>query len=347
MLNLPKRYQPTGNFASGGFGDVIFCDDQHLGRRVAIKFIKDASENHRMLDELKALMLLRSKNVVQLYDIVLSDKDSIGIVQEYIDGKDLLNSPFPNASRENYIKTLWQIASGIADIHDANVIHRDIKPNNMKFDNEGIVKIFDFGLSRDEGSKAVTQGYKGTPLFSAPELFNIGEVRFTTAIDVYAFGVTAIVLSGGKLFPFQPLPTNFFATLPIALPDELVSLLTKCLDPDPANRPSMAVIRDRLCRYLLHDKHQALAVYNKQPKVLNSSTRVVSLKLPEIGEIKIEYDEVDFCVTFVDGEVFINNSSVKQGDTIPGSCVVTLGNKERGPNRKYITFDVSHPEVVL
>jgi eukaryotic-like serine/threonine-protein kinase len=353
MLILPARYQPNGASDSGGFGNVIYCQDKHLDRPVAIKSIKDKSENHRLFDELKALMLLRSKHVVQVFDIVPGKNDTIGIVQEFIEGDDLWSSPIPNSSCENYIKTLWQIASGIADIHEAGVIHRDIKPKNMKFDIEGIVKIFDFGLSRDDDSKAVTLGYKGAPAFSAPELFNSGVVPFTKAIDTYAFGVTAIALSGSELpdelknIPPHPIPSSSFSTLPIALPDELATLLTKCLSHDLKERPNMATVRDQLSRQLLRDKHQALAVYNNQTNVLNSSKRAASLRLPEIGEIKIEYDGFRFYVTSVSGEVFINNQAVISGEEIPGSCVVALGAAYRKNDRKYITFDVSNPEVVL
>lgn len=353
MLNLPARYQQTGSSASGGFGSVIFCNDLHLDRLVAIKSIKDASENHRLLDELNALMLLRSKHVVQVYDIVPGQNDTIGIVQEYIAGDDLWDSPIPNASYESYIKTLWQIASGITDIHEAEVIHRDIKPNNMKFDDEGIVKIFDFGLSRDDGPTAVTNGFKGTIGFAAPELFKLGAVIFTKSIDIYAFAITAIYLAGLNLpdelknIPPQPISSNFFDNLPISLPDELSSLLSKCLSHNPDDRPTMLIIRNQLSKYLLKDKHQALAVYNNQTNILNASKRTVNLRYPNIGEIKIEYDGFRFYIASVSGEVYINNREVNSGEEIPGSCVVTLGAAHRQNQRIYITFDISHPEVVL
>lgn len=159
--NLPKRYCQTGSVAKGGFGDVLFCEDIHLQRKVAIKFLQDPADIRRLLDELRALLLMRSKHVVQVLDIIPSSTGVVGIVEEFIDGDDLWNSPLPRTSPDQYLKTLWQIAHGIADIHSADVIHRDIKPNNMKFDAEGIVKIFDFGLARDEGPTAETNGFIG------------------------------------------------------------------------------------------------------------------------------------------------------------------------------------------
>ena len=67
---LPPRYIPDGNSSSGGFSDVFFCDDTHLKRKIAIKTIQDLSELDRLKDEISALMKLRSKHVVQVFDIV-------------------------------------------------------------------------------------------------------------------------------------------------------------------------------------------------------------------------------------------------------------------------------------
>ena len=63
-----------------------------------------------------------------------------------------------------------------------------------------------------------------------------------------------------------------------------------------------------------------------------------------MGQIQIQYDGLDFRVKSVSGDVYINNRRLEIGDALPGSCVVALG---AGSNRKYITFDLSHPEIVL
>lgn len=259
MADLPARYKPLSGPAHGGFGVVVFCEDAHLSRRVAIKFLQDPDEIRRLLDELRALLLMRSKHVVQVYDIIPADGGFVGIVEEFVDGRDLWDSVFPRSSAENYLKTVWQVACGIADIHAAGVIHRDIKPNNMKLDAEGIVKIFDFGLARDEGPKAVTKGFMGTRGFAAPEQYDVGVVAFTKAVDTYAFGATAIFLATGGLpaplrtVPPSPVPVGTFATLPVTLPTELAALLERCLAEEPAHRPAMATVRDEIARYLLRD----------------------------------------------------------------------------------------------
>ncbi|QKV57946.1 MAG: protein kinase [Dechloromonas sp.] len=166
------------------------CEDQHLQRKVAIKFLQDpATDMRRLLDELRALLLMRSKHVVQVLDIVPSGSELIGIVEEFIDGEDLWNSKIP-LSPTQFLKTLWQIACGIADIHAFGIIHRDIKPNNMKFDPEGIVKIFDFGLARDEAYSR-NERFCWHSGIRRPELYSHSKVTFTNEVDVYAFGASA------------------------------------------------------------------------------------------------------------------------------------------------------------
>jgi serine/threonine protein kinase len=353
VIHLPERYQPTGEVASGGFSGITYCTDIHLQRPVAVKFLKDPEEIKRLMDELSALMLMRSKHVVQVYDIIYDSGSPIGIVEEYITGDDLFQSDKAQSSLDDYLKTIWQLAAGIADIHAAAIIHRDIKPNNMKLDDEGVLKIFDFGLARDVGPEAATKGFKGTLYFAAPELFSADHVEFTTAIDVYAFGATACYLTDKSLpeqlgkTPPEPVLSDVFTNKPIGIPPEIDSLLLSCLHHNPEHRPDMVSVRDTIARYLLKDKHQAVVVYNNTPSSLSRTKRNVRLKWGIIGEIEIEYDGLRFIIKSADGEVFINNKHVVVGDEIPGSCVVALGAPERKAQRRYVTFDVSHPEVVL
>lgn len=350
---LPKRYTPLGDSDSGGFSTVHYCTDSHLERKVAIKFISGEAEQKLILKELSALLKIRSKHVVQVYDIVKEKDDTLGIVEEYVEGDLLWDSDYPAQSVDTYLKTLWQIASGIADMHHAGVIHRDIKPNNMKLDPEGIVKIFDFGLAKQHGVDAHTLGFKGTPGFAAPELFGDATIAITPAIDTYAFGATAIFLACKKLpakiekMPPPPITDDQFTGLPVEIPKELINLLNACLAYTPEERPSMACVRDELARHLLRGKHQALAVYQGKPYTLTTWNPSVELNAAGIGKVEIIYTGLKFIVYIAEGEVFINNSPAVRGEEIPGSCVVALGAPLRGSSRAYITFDVSNPEVVL
>jgi serine/threonine-protein kinase len=353
MREIPERYVRSSHAMSGGMSSVIVCQDTILERPVAIKFVSSVTHKRRMDDEVAALLKLRSKHVVQVYDVLQAGPDEIGIVQEFIDGKDLFQSHQVPRIAANYYRQLWQIASGIADIHELGVIHRDIKPNNMKTDPEGVIKIFDFGLARDDGPTAATRCFVGTPGFAAPELYE-RPFCFTKAVDTYAFGATALFLATGGLpddlleQPPRNCAAGYFCSVPFEMADEITDLLDASLALEPTMRPPMAEIRDALARHILFDRHRALVVYQGNASFLSAENRSVSLNFGEIGKISIRYDGLAFIVSNVSGEVQINNRSVVAGSALPGACVVALGGAHRRSNeRRFITFDISHPEIVL
>lgn len=194
---LPERYSLKSTELGGGMGDILICKDNHLDRDVIVKLLKDGEEERRLLDEQKALLKLRSKHVVQLYDLIditVSEKTKKGLVLEYINGVDLNYNP--SESHPEKLKKLWQIACGLSDIHSAKVIHRDIKPNNIRVDENKIVKILDFGLARTSGTEAFTHSVIGTLGYMAPELWKRKNISFDQKIDVYAYGVLVLDLFG-------------------------------------------------------------------------------------------------------------------------------------------------------
>ena len=350
-MALPVRYKPISPPFAGGMGAVIPCQDAVLDRNVAIKVIQDTVNRRRMMDELKALLKMRSKHVVQVFDVIQLDHD-LGIVQEFIEGADLFDrSSAPTSTVELY-KILWQIASGISDIHGVGVIHRDIKPNNMKIDSEGVVKIFDFGLARSDGPAASTVGFVGTRGFAAPELY-AASAKFTMAVDTYAFGASALFLAAKRLpadLMAQP-PTlsgaSYFSSTPITIAPEITKILDSCLAERPQDRPAMSAVRDLLARHVLFDRHQALLVFQGKPSYVNAVSRSVKLNLPLMGQIEIKYDGLDFRVSALGGDVYVNNQRLVVGNALPGSCVVSLGAPDQGMRRTHVTFDLSNPEIVL
>ncbi len=350
-MEFPERYETVAPPRAGGMGSVFPCRDSVLERLVAIKIIHGMTDPRRIRDELNALLKMRSKHVVQVYDIIV-DGDDFGIVQEFIDGDDLFSDRTKATSTVDYYKQLWQIASGISDIHDVGVIHRDIKPNNMKVDPEGVIKIFDFGLARDEGPDAGTVGFVGTPGFAAPELY-MGPDRFTQAVDTYAFGASALFLATRTLpdeltaSPPRTTGDGYFADLPFDLAPEISSVLDDCLAEDPADRPAMSHVKGLLSRHVLSGQHQALVVFRGQAAYLNATNRSVNLNLPGMGQIEIWYDDLDFRVKTTSGDVYVNNRPATVGAPLPESCVVALGSPARPRDRKFITFDLSHLEFVL
>lgn len=336
----------------GGMATVFKCTDSVLERSVALKVIPRNLHQRRLKDELEALFKIRSKHVVQVYDVCM-DATSVGIIQEYVDGKDLSSADLAPTDCESYLLMLWQISSGISDIHDAGLIHRDIKPNNMKIDdNEGILKIFDFGLAREDGPEAATVGFVGTPGFSAPEQYIAG-TQFTQGIDTFAFGSVALhyALQSRCAELAESPPHSFsenpFKNLPFDIPDEVADLLYRCLDHVISQRPAMRTVCKAITKHLLFNRHRALVVLNGKASYLDCDRTSVKLNYGTVANVEITYDGLSFLVSEVTGDVFVNNAKVDVGYILPGACVLTLGGPELERQRAYVTFDLSNPEIVV
>lgn len=347
-MKIPDRYKVIDNSSTGGMGEVLICEDQHLQRPVVIKYLKNDIESRRLLDEQKALAKLRSKHVVQLFDIIDITTDGIkqkALVMEYINGSNLMIGKYKPDN--NYLKTIWQISCGLSDIHSQGIIHRDIKPGNIKIDNEGVLKILDFGLSRS-CYEAETRNIVGTEIFMAPELWGSNTISFNSSIDVYAFGVTCLSLLttdiplGLNFRPPQQPEYELFSSKFIGIPEKIIELLYECLSTNEENRPTMREIMQEAGRHLLKDKHKATIVFKGQPKVIDCENRSISFDA-NVGKISIEYDGLIFKVGNASGSVMINNSPVKSGDVVPGCCVLAFG---EGYSRIFVTFDISNPEIM-
>ena len=351
IMDLPNRYEFQGQTLSGGMGDVHICRDSNLDRSVAIKIIQDEIYADRILDEVRAFKRVSSKHVVEIYDIIQTD-DEVAIIEEYLPG-DELRPPSDGLVKEQFLRTAYQIASGLCEIHASGLIHRDIKPFNMKFDDEGVLKIFDFGLARQFGVDSSTRGFRGTPGFAAPELYQDETFDFTPAIDVYAFGVTCLYFALGylpdeiihprvrqtTLTPFRDLAVDL-------LPNDLLQLLDRTLEFFPSSRPSIFEVHELIERHLLFNKHRALLILNGESHFLGEDRPNVTVTAGNKGKIAIRYDGLYFKVRRFEGVIMINNSYVEEGMIMPGACVMSFGPPDT-KGRVHVTFDISHPGVVL
>jgi serine/threonine protein kinase len=351
-FNLPPRYQPKNTIGAGGMGVVQLYRDTSLDRDVAVKFTQRLDNINRVYGELRALQQLRSNHVVQLYDVIRRSPTSfeIALVEEFLPGDDL-ESTAPLSGRQ-LLLALWQIASGLADVHQIGLIHRDIKPENLKVGADRHIKLFDFGLTRPTGPRAKTVGFVGTDVYAAPELYASVEVSFDRKIDVYAYGATAWRLTDSK-FPLcltrrPPVFDEAAIAFDIAdrtLPPDVATVLLACLKSDPADRPEISTVRDVLAKHLLKDRHRALAVTTGQVYRLDASHRAIRIRVPSGDSVDIRYNGLGFALTAVSGVVFVNNMPATTGMVLPGCCVIALGTKERQTERVYTTFDVSQPEI--
>ena len=345
MPLIADRYEPTGNAAWGGMGEVNECIDLNLGRKVMLKRVLKPSDMPRLLDEQKALIKLRSKHVVQLLDVVKfswKSREITCLVLEHIEGSDLDKLSFkPDL---DYQKMLWQVASGLSDIHQSGVIHRDIKPQNIRKDKFGVIKIIDFGLARETGIDAKTKSITGTLGYMAPELYGTATISFSPAVDTFAFGWTALALLGlgPKPEKAKAIPKGAVLATFKNLNPTIASVIESCLELAPVSRPAMSEVAASLGQDLLRDCHRANIVRDGTAVFeLHSKNRTATIT-SAVGKIAIQYDGTKFFISHVTGDVFVNNKAVAAGAVMLSSCLITIGT---GASRAFLTFDVSNPEI--
>ena len=350
-MNLPSRFTVLGVVGKGGFGEVTRCHDTVLSRDVVIKKVLNPDHLPKLIDEVVALQGAKSKHVVEMYDLVVDATSSeFAIVEEWLPGEELSAFVFNPSDLMSFYRVIYQICVGISDIHARNVVHRDLKPNNMKYDAEGYLRIFDFGISKVGPLPAGTMSVTGTPGYMAPELFQY-PVLIDKPIDIYAFGalvfqlVTKFPPPCAKPFPIAPtalLVSDSISTK--GLPqNKATELIDKCLDLTPATRPTAIELRDAIESILLFGKHKAVLTNGASRVELSTVGKGIRAKHLS-NEVEISYDGYAFTVTSVTGYVFVNNEPTVVGTRLKGAHVLTLG---QTGIRRFVTFDVSHPEVKL
>ncbi len=249
---LDGRYRIVGRLGRGGMGEVYRADDLKLGQPVALKFLpeevdRDPARLTQLHVEVRMARLVSHPNVCRVYDIGEFDGHTF-LSMEYVDGEDLASllrrvGRFP---QERAIELARQVCAGLAAAHDRGVVHRDLKPANIMLDGNGRIRITDFGLAGVAGETLRA----GTPAYMAPEQLAGGEV--TPRSDLYALGLVLYELFTGR----RALEGSTLAELiakreqvGITLPSEIVRdldpgverAIMRCLDPDPARRPSSAL----------------------------------------------------------------------------------------------------------
>ncbi len=261
-----SHYKIIEQIGAGGMGEVYLADDLKLERKVAIKFLpqqltKDRDNVERFQREAKAAASLNHPNIVTIYEIA-EDGDQIFIVMEYVEGKTLrevLNtpltppfiggrtdpSPIPNVQLPvpDVLKIINQIAEGLAQAHKAGIVHRDIKPENILIDNDGWVKILDFGLAKLKGVSTLTKESStlGTIYYMSPEQVSGKEVDQRT--DIWSLGVVLCeMLTGERPFKGDYEQSIVYAILneepqPLEnIPSELLNIVKKSLNKNPQER---------------------------------------------------------------------------------------------------------------
>ncbi|MEZ0312548.1 MAG: protein kinase [Myxococcota bacterium] len=260
------RYTIVDRIGSGGMGDVFLAEHTLLGRRVALKLLKeehvhDRAALRRLYDEARLVNQISHDSIVQITDLVVEDA-YVFIVMELLVGQNLSEvllrgGPLPLS---RIVPIGQQICSVLDAVHRAGIVHRDLKPQNIMLVRHTLapdfVKLLDFGIAKlrsamaPDGPETMAGEVVGSPGYTAPEQLNGGPVDART--DIYSLGGVLFAMLTAQL-PFkasgwaemvvrqmQEPPRPPSSVIGKGVPKVLDELVVRCLDRDPNKRPASA-----------------------------------------------------------------------------------------------------------
>lgn len=294
---VSDRYEIIEKIGAGGMSDVYKARDHILGRNVAIKVLKqefsvDVNFVTKFRTEAQSAAGLEHPNIVNIYDV--GSEDSIYfIVMEYVEGVTLKTyiEKKVQLTYKEAVSIAIQVGRGIEAAHAKNIIHRDIKPQNILISTEGKAKVTDFGIARAVSSNTISADVMGSVHYSSPEQARNGFVDGKS--DIYSLGIVMYEMVTGRV-PFdgdttvavaiQHLqeemvpPSEYAPNLPVSLE----KIILKCTQKSPDRRyDNISDLLVDLKKVLIspNDDFVAMGTENSQDK-----TRVVSRE--EVDQIK-------------------------------------------------------------
>jgi serine/threonine-protein kinase len=204
---LAGRYRLDQRIASGGMGEVWQGFDRVLGRTVAVKLLREPSDEPDFADRFRAeartMATISHPGVVEVYDFGDDPAAGMYLVMKYIDGESLANALARDGrlSVQATMRLVAETAEALQAAHDKGVTHRDVKPGNLLLRPDGSVVLTDFGIARSAGATRQTSAGSllGTAGYIAPERAN-GQPA-TARSDIYSLGIVAYRCLAGRL-PF-------------------------------------------------------------------------------------------------------------------------------------------------
>ena len=243
-----------GHLGSGGMASVLLCEDEHLGRQVAVKRLHSDSPSdsvRRFVREAKLGASLNHPNIVSVFD-TLSDDEGVLIVMEYVEGEALSSALKRGPLDGRRVAAIARdLGSALDHAHDSGVVHRDVKPGNVLLGAGDTTKLVDLGIATAVDQTRITHRgtVLGTAAYMAPEQLGGGEIGPYT--DIYALAAVLYEsLAGRRPRPGRtPLeiahriateePPDIRDVLPRA-PRAAAEALKRGMSREPAGRPGSA-----------------------------------------------------------------------------------------------------------
>ena len=300
---LGKRYEVLSKIGAGGMADVYKGKDHMLNRYVAIKVLKkefkeDENFVRKFRSEAQAAAGLIHPNVVNVYDVG-EDRGLYYMVMELVEGitlKEYIDKK-GRLSHKETISIAIQMCTGIGVAHAANIIHRDIKPQNIIISKDGKVKVTDFGIAKATTSNTISSNAMGSVHYTSPEQARGGFSDQKS--DIYSIGITLYEMVTGQV-PFDGDSTVSVAIKhlqeEITPPSEIVpdipysleQIILKCTQKNGERRYKNTdeLIQD-LKRSLVDPDGDFVII----PPLGNADTVIITDE--ELDDIRSSYDEED------------------------------------------------------
>ena len=295
---LGDRYEILEKIGSGGMAEVFKGKDHKLNRFVAIKvlkdeFVEDKNFVRKFKEEAQAAAALAHPNIVNVYDV--GDEQNIFyIVMELVEGI-TLKTYIEKKGRltvKEATSIAIQVASGLEIAHNNQIVHRDIKPQNIIISREGKVKVTDFGIAKSISSNTNTADAMGSVHYTSPEqarggysdaksdIYSLGIVMYEMVTGRVPFdGETTVVVAVKHLQEDMVSPRVYASDVPVSLEH----IILKCTEKSPDRRYGSAA-------ELIADLKQSLLTpdVNFVKEIVPDGAKTVAITRDEISKIKRE-----------------------------------------------------------
>ncbi|KAG3292918.1 sperm motility kinase 2B [Ictidomys tridecemlineatus] len=193
---VKDHYEFLGVIGHGGFSQIKLAQHHLTGEKVAVKVVCKNEKNMGVLSEPDIMRSLDHPNIIQLFQIIETQRN-IYIIMEYADGGKLLHHIPPGGMQEEKARRFFkQVVSAVDYCHDKGIVHRDLKPENVMVDARGNIKLIDFGLSTWFTSGQNLRHFWGTLSHLAPEVV-MRQAHEGPQVDIWSLGVMLYFLLTG------------------------------------------------------------------------------------------------------------------------------------------------------
>ena len=315
---LGNRYELIEKIGEGGMAIVYKARDNKLSRLVAVKILKKEFANNKDISdkfkkEATAVAIFSDANIVNVLDVGHEEEGNIDyFVMEYVNGK-TLKELIVEKGKLNYsvaISISIQIAKALECAHKNNIIHRDVKPQNILVTESGIVKVTDFGIAKSSTSATITntttimgsahylspEQAKGTFIDSRSDIYSLGIVLYEMVTGVLPFDGESPVTIALKHIQAEPTEPKKYNP---SIPESLNNLIIKSMSKESTNRYQS-------CRELINDLQKIkenpdviIGIrnnYEDERTIIMEPIRTESIpeNVPRQSEVKKSYSKTDF-----------------------------------------------------